>query len=252
VKMADEMLEAVSRSGVKFMVGFNRRFLPNHMKAKEYLEKGKIGRPILARAQTITAGPYENEIEKSSYPKEAEKRLGCLFDSGSHLADLIMWMLGKPSEVSASVSTWVDGVRVDDSAVMLVKFENGALGSICTAWLNLPDYQAMEDSRKMEIIGTNGKVESDCLGPSLYFYSTNSLTCRLRGKIKITPVKFDPKIPHEALSWSYRKEIDDFLTSIIKNREPSVTGEQAKEALRMILAAKESIRSKSVVALENG
>jgi UDP-N-acetylglucosamine 3-dehydrogenase len=148
MKEADEMLEAVSRSGVKFMVGFNRRFLPNHMKAKEYLEKGKIGRPILARAQTITAGPYENEIEKSSYPKEAEKRLGCLFDSGSHLADLIMWMLGKPSEVSASVSTWVDGVRVDDSAVVLVKFENGALGSICTAWLNLPDYQAMEETAR--------------------------------------------------------------------------------------------------------
>lgn len=252
MKEADEMLEAVSRSDVKFMVGFNRRFLPNHMKAKEYLEKGKIGRPILARAQTITAGPYENEIEKSSHPKEAEKRLGCLFDSGSHLADLIIWMLGKPSEVSASVSTWVDGVTVDDSAVMLAKFDNGALGSICTAWLNLPDYQAMEDSRKIEIIGTNGKVESDCLGPSLYFYSTNSLTCKLRGKIKITPVKFDPKIPHEALSWSYRREIDDFLTSIIKNREPSVTGEQAKEALRMILAAKESIRSKSAITLKNG
>jgi len=251
MKEADEMLEAVSRGGVKFMVGFNRRFLPNHVKAKEYLEKGKIGRPILARAQMITAGPYENEIE-ISYRNEAEKRCGCLFDSGSHLADLIIWMLGKPSEVSASISTHLDKVSVDDSAVMSVKFENGALGSICVAWLNLPDYQAMEDSRKIEIIGINGKIESDCLGPSLYFYSTSSLISKLRGKIKITPVKFDPKIPHEALSWSYKKEIDDFLTSIIKNREPSVSGEQAKEALRLILAAYESIRSKSVVTFETG
>ena len=250
MKEADEMLEAVSRSGVKFMVGFNRIFLPNHVKAKEYLEKGKIGRPILARAQMITNGPYGNEIEKRSYPNEAEKRIGCLFDSGSHLADLMIWMLGKPSAVSASISTHVGGVRVDDSAVVSVKFENGVLGSICVAWLNLPDYQAMEDSRKIEIIGTNGKIESDCLGPSLYFYSPNSLVCRLRGKIKITPVKFDPKIPQEALSWSYEQEIEDFLTSIIQNREPSVTGEQAKEALRLILAAYESIRSKSVVTFE--
>jgi len=250
MKEADEMLEAVSRSGVKFMVGFNRRFLPNHLKTKEYLEKGKIGRPILARAQMITTGPYGNEIEKSSCPKEAEKRMGSLFDSGSHLADLMIWMLGKPSAVSASISTHEDEVGVDDSAVVSVKFENGTLGSICVAWLDLPDYQAMEDSRKIEIIGTNGKIESDCLGPSLYFYSTNSLISKLRGKIKITPVKFDPKIPHEALSWSYKKEIDDFLTSIIKNREPSVSGEQAKEALRLILAAYESIRSKSVVTFK--
>jgi predicted dehydrogenase len=199
----------------------------------------------------ITVGPYGSEIGKSSYPNEAEKRIGCLFDSGSHLADLMIWMLGKSYAVSASISTHVDGVRVDDTAQVLVNFENGVVGNICVAWLNLPDYQAMEDSQKIEIIGTNGKIESDCLGPSLYFYSTNSLVCTLKGKIKITPANFDPKIPQQALSWSFKKEIDDFLTSIIKNREPSVTGEQAKEALKLILAAYESISSKSVVTFEN-
>jgi predicted dehydrogenase len=245
---ADEMLEAVSRGGIKLMVGFNRRFLPNHVKTREYVERGKIGKPILARAQMILAGPYGDEVETGLYAKEAEKRIGCLLDSGSHLADLLIWMFGKPSQVSAYTSTYMDGISVDDLAIMSVKFQNGVLGSISVAWLNLPDYQAVDDSRRIEIIGTKGKIESDGLGPSLYFYSTDSLTSRLRGRIKITP-RFDPKNPGEALSWSYRQEIDDFLTSVIRNREPTVSGEQAREALRLILAAYESAKTKSVVSI---
>jgi len=248
IKEADEILESVSRNGIKFMVGFNRRFLPNHVKAKEYLEKGKIGKPILARAETIIAGPYSRGIEKSSYKDEAEKRMGCLFDSGSHLADLMIWIFGKPSEVSA-FATYRDGVTVDDCAVASIKFETGVIGSICVAWANLPDFRAIEKSRTIEIIGTNGLIESDCFGPSLYFYSPNSLMCRLKGKIKITPRNFDPNIPQEALQWSYTKEIDQFLRSIIENRESPVPGAEAKEALSLILAAYESIRSKSKIGL---
>lgn len=250
MKEADEMLAAVSKADIKFMVGFNRRFLPNHIMAKEYLEKGRIGKPILARATMITAGPYESQIERNHYRNEAEKRIGCLFDSGSHLADLLIWMLGKPLKVSASTSTYMDEVGVDDSAVVCINFENGALGNMWVVWLNLPDYQAVENSRKLEIIGTNGKIESDGLGPSLDFYRSGSIMSRLRGKIRITPRKFDPKIPHEALAWSYRQEIDDFLGSIIKNKKPSITGGEAKEALRLILAAYESTSSGSTILLE--
>lgn len=249
---ADEMLEAATSGGIKLAVGFNLRFLPNHMKVKEYLEKGKIGRPILVRAQVVTPGPYGSPTEAISYPKEAKKRGGCLFDSASHLADLIIWMFGRPSEVSACMSTYMDGVNVDDSAMMLVKFESGVLACVSVAWLNLPDYQAMEESRRVEIIGTNGKMESDCFGPSLCFYGVNSLTSRLRGRIKITPVRFDPRIPDEALSRSYREEIDDFLTSVIRNREPVVSGQQAREALRLVLSAYESARTKSVISIRNG
>jgi len=245
---ADEMLEAASRGGIKLMVGFNRRFLPNHVKAREYVRKGKIGKPILARAQMILAGPYGDKVEPGLYAKEAEKRIGCLLDSASHLVDLLIWVFGKPCQVCAYTSTYMDGISVDDLAVMSVKFQSGVLGTISVAWLNLPDYQAMDDSRRIEIIGTKGKIESDGLGPSLYFYGTDSLTSRLRGRIRITP-RFDPKNPSEALSWSYRQEIEDFLTSVTRNREPAVSGEQAREGLRLILAAYESARTKSVISI---
>jgi predicted dehydrogenase len=245
---ADAMLESVTRNGIKFMVGFNRRFLPNHVKAKEYLEKGKIGEPIAARVETINAGPYAHATDISAYKEEAERRMGCLFDSGSHLADMLLWIFGKPSEVSA-FANYREGVAVDDCAVASIKFETGVVGSICVAWANLPDFKAIERSRIIEIIGTKGLLESDCFGPSLYFYSPDSLMCRLRGKIRMTPRIFDPNIPQEALRWSYAQEIDQFLRSIIENRESPVPGVEAKEALRLILAAYESIRAKSKISL---
>lgn len=244
---ADKMLEAASHNNIKLAVGFNLRFLSNHVKAKEYLDKGKIGRPIFAGAEVITSGPYEPKVGEEFYQSEAKKRIGCLFDAGAHLAYLLVWMLGEPLEVSASLSTYKEGVEVDDHAVVTAKFQNEVLGNIQVAWSHLPDYRAVENSRTLEIVGTEGILQSDCLGPSLRFYNTTSLTSRIKGTIKLTPGKFDPKIPFEALAWSYKQEIDDFLESIIKKREPLVSGEEGKKALRFILAAYESNRSQSII-----
>ncbi len=96
---ADKMLKAASSSGVKLSVGYNLRFLPNHVKVKEYIDNSRIGKPIFAKAQLIAAGPYG--VPEASIVREAEKRVGCLFDLGAHLADLMIWMFGKPSYVSA-------------------------------------------------------------------------------------------------------------------------------------------------------
>lgn len=247
---AEEMLAAVSSFGIKFMVGFNLRFMPNHIKTRQYLCDGKIGTPFLARAEMVAAGPYGPEIEIGSYRSETEKRIGCLFDLGSHLAYLMIWMFGKPSRVSACFSTHKDGIEVDDSAIVAIKFRNNIIGSIHVAWAHFPDVKAVESSRNLEIIGTNGKIESNCFGPSLYFYNTKSLFSRIRGRTKITPQRFDPRIPHEALAWSYKQEMDDFLRAIIHDREPSVSIEDGKEALKLILAAYQSSKLDSVVSME--
>jgi|YelNatPaOPRAMG01_1025707.scaffolds.fasta_scaffold61827_2 predicted dehydrogenase len=249
LKEADEILDAVSKSKIKFTVGYNRRFLPNHILMKKYLEEGRIGKPILARASTITMGPYQPQIEVSKYADEAKKRVGCLFDSGAHLVDLMLWLFGKPKEVNSIMSTYFEGVTVDDSAIMVTKFENGVIGSVHVAWLDLPNFKATENTRRIEIIGTHGLLESDCLGPSLSIYNKTSLTSKIKGKAWLTPVKFDPRIPQEALAFSFAKEIENFLDSIIKNKTPLVTGTQARESLRLILAAYESYESKKTVSL---
>jgi UDP-N-acetylglucosamine 3-dehydrogenase len=244
---ADMMLEAASENAITFSVGFNLRFLQNHVKVREYLNDGRIGKPIFARAQLITTGPYS--ASKHSYASETERRIGCLFDSGAHVSDLMLWMFGKPSCVSAYLSTHMQGVKVDDSALASIEFESGLLGELSVAWVPIFNYAAMAESKRIQIVGTNGILESDIFGPSFRFYSVDSLSSKIKGKITLTPGRFDPKIPLEALSWSYTREIDDFLQSISSDKTPLVSGEKARDSLKLILAAYESFRSRSVVPL---
>jgi len=250
LKEGEEIVKAVNQSKTKFMIGFNYRFLPNHMKTKKFVDAGKIGKPILIRGEVIEAGPYRTDIDEEEYAHETEKRIGAFFDLGQHLLDLFIWMIGEAREVHATFSTYMDNMTVDDTATALIRFKSKALGNITVAWLDLPDYQAIADSRMIEIIGTKGKIDTEFFGPSLYFYSSDSITSKIRGKIRITPVKFNPKVPDEALKWSYKKEIDCFLESIIMDRKPPVTIEHAMNVLRLTVSAYESARLKSAVSSE--
>ena len=245
----EKIAKAVYEGKIKFMVGFNCRFLPNHVMAKRLLEDGKIGKPIHIRGEVVTLGPYRIAIDEKSYSYEAEKTSGVFFDLGSHLADLFIWMMGQPKEVYAAFSTSRKNIGVDDSASALIKFQSNVLGSITVAWVNLPDYQSTADSRMIEIIGAEGKIDSEFFGPSIFFYSQNSIASKIRGKIKITPVQFNPKVADEALKWSYKKEIDCFLESVIKDRMPPITIRDAMNTLRLVVSAYDSARLKSAVSL---
>ena len=244
------IVEAVSRSKIKFMVGFNYRFLPNHAMTKRFIDAGRIGKPIFIRGELVTPGPYKADIDEKDRSSEAEKRIGAFFDLGSHFADLFIWMMGKPKEVYASFSSYRNGINVDDSANALIVFESNVLGSIAVSWLDLPDYQSVADSRMIEIVGTKGKIDSEFFGPSLFFYGSDSISSKIRGKVRIMPVIFNSKIPDEALKWSYRAEIDSFIESIIHDRETPVTIEHGFRVLRLVTAAYESAKHKSAVNLE--
>jgi len=127
---ADAMLDAVARNTITFMVGFNFRFLPNHNKMKEYLAAGRVGKPIYMRGEGMIHGPYSEGVEHDTMLVETVKRRGVLFDFGAHLADLFIWMMGKPTEVTAFFSTYKDAVTVDDTASLLIRFASGVVGQM--------------------------------------------------------------------------------------------------------------------------
>lgn len=239
----ERIAKAVQENRIKFMVGFNYRFLPNHVMTKKFVDDGKIGKPILANGKVVAADPHGPSYRR-------KMALGILSELGSHLADLLIWMMGPPKEVYATFATTEENPSIDDSALVLIKFGSNALGSISLAWLNLPDYQAMANSRLIEIVGTKGKIESDFFGPSLYFYGADSITSKLKGKIKITPHKIDPRIPDEALRWSYRQEINHFLESVARNKHPLILAEDGMNALKLVTAAYDSAKRKSAMILD--
>lgn len=244
------IINAVNQSKIKFMVGFNYRFLPNHIMTKRFIDAGRIGIPLFIRGELVDLGPYETAMDENDYCSEAKKRIGAFLDLGSHFVDLFLWMVGKPKEVFGMFSTHTNNSNIDDLATVLIMFQSNVIGSITVSWVNLPDFQSMMDSRIIEIVGTKGKIDSEFYGPSLFFYSSNSVSSKIRGKVRIMPVRFHSKIPDEALKWSYKSEIDSFVESILNDKKPPIPIEHGFQVLRLVTAAYESARQNSSINLE--
>lgn len=139
---AKKMLDAVEKSGVKHMVGFNYRFVPAIRQARELIESGALGRIYHFRAIYLQEWimPHYNTPMIWRLDKELAGS-GALGDLGAHIIDLARFLVGEIAGVSAMTRTFIperplaDGsgsgtVDVDDAFVSLVEFKNGAIGTL--------------------------------------------------------------------------------------------------------------------------
>ncbi|TWI53268.1 Gfo/Idh/MocA family protein [Halalkalibacter nanhaiisediminis] len=151
---AKTMLDAVKEAGVKHMVAFNYRRTPAVALAKKYIEEGAIGKVLNFRGtylQDWSADP--NSPLSWRFNKEIAGS-GALGDIGTHVVDFARYLVGEITDVMATTQTWVKErpiqtggvdklgtvkadasvpkgeVDVDDELMALIKFDNGAVGSI--------------------------------------------------------------------------------------------------------------------------
>ncbi len=139
---AKAMLDAVTKAGVKHMVGFNYRFVPAIRLARQIIESGRLGRIYHFRAVYLQEWllphynlPFVWRMDK------AQAGSGALGDLGAHIIDLARYLIGEFKSVSALTRTFIPErplpggqgkapVTVDDAFVSVVEFQNGAIGSL--------------------------------------------------------------------------------------------------------------------------
>ncbi|GAA4655762.1 Gfo/Idh/MocA family oxidoreductase [Arthrobacter gyeryongensis] len=153
---ADEarlMLEAVERAGVVNAVAFNYRRTPAVVLARKYIENGDIGDILNFRGTYLQDWSADPNSPLSWRFQKKIAGSGAIGDIGSHVVDLARYLVGEIAEVNSLVSTWIKErplqsggfdtlgtakvssgprgtVDVDDEAVTLVRFSNGAVGSL--------------------------------------------------------------------------------------------------------------------------
>lgn len=151
---AKTMLDAVKEAGVKHMVAFNYRRTPAVALAKKYIEEGRIGKILNFRGTYLQDWSADRNSPLSWRFQKERAGSGALGDIGTHVIDYARYLVGDISEVMAVAKTWIGErpiqsggvdklgtvkaeadvpkgkVDVDDEFSTLIKFDNGAVGSI--------------------------------------------------------------------------------------------------------------------------
>lgn len=166
VEECEEMLRVAKEMNCFLMIGQNQRFNTGHVRAKELIEQGIIGRPLSFKTSFCHGGPerWLAGPDSDDMPKDIwffDKKiagLGVMADLGIHKIDLMQYLLGqKIKEVTAKVLTLDKKdssgnlIELEDNAICIFKMENGVIGTMNASWT---DYG--EEDNSTVIFGTKG------------------------------------------------------------------------------------------------
>ena len=160
---AEEIATEVEKTGMKLMVGLNRRFSPFAIKIKQMLSE--IKGPFLINYRWI------NKAWDSKWPFDPVEGGGKLVSSGCHMLDFVMSLLNDtPESVSAELKTMIkEDIKTHDTASVRLDFKDGSTVNICTSELGAVSYP----QEKMEIFTREGVIVMDNF-KQLSFYGINS------------------------------------------------------------------------------
>ncbi|MDQ0226616.1 Gfo/Idh/MocA family protein [Metabacillus niabensis] len=234
---ADAMIEAAKKNGKKLMIGHNQRFVRSHQLAKQLIESGAIGKIYSFRTAFGHPGPEGWSVDgRESWFFEKEKAyIGAMGDLGVHKTDLIRYLLGEEiTEVGAFIETSAKGnTDVDDNAVCALKTESGIIGTLAASW----SYTAKEDNSTI-IYGEKAilRLEDNPTYSLVVQYTNGEVVNYELGKIQ----------SNEEGGQNTSHVIDHFVSSIVEDKEPLITGEEGMKSLAVILAAIKSNETKTI------
>lgn len=224
---ADRMIEAARELGLWLLITLNQRFMPIHRKVKEFITSGRLGKPFLAHAHLL--GNVMTPLSDANHWKNTWDRAGggAFFDTGTHIVDLMHYWFGEPTAVSATLKRLITKPenKADDNAAVTLEYDDDLIANLLVSYT-----QENEPwTEKKFIFGTGGNIAmiSESAVP-MFFVSDNS------------PEMVDVEHKADWWAWSHDLALRHFVDCILENAEPVVTAEDARSALKTILAAYES------------
>ncbi len=227
----DKAIAAVNKAGVKCQIGFNRRFDPNFKKLRDLVKEGKIGDLQILRITSRDPAPPPAEYVKTSG--------GMFLDMTIHDFDMARYL--SDSEVE-EVSTF-GGVMVDpaigaagdiDTAIIMLKFANGAIGTIDNCRKAVYGYD-----QRAEVFGSGGMAATANNTPNTSVYSD------AEGVHAEKPLYFFL----ERYMDSFVAEMRDFIAAVREYTVTPVTVEDGRVPVVIAMAAKRSLDENRPVRL---
>lgn len=237
----EAMVAAARRADRRLLIGHNQRLANAHVRGREMLRKGLVGRPLSFRTVFGHPGPeFWTGKQDSWFVSKASAHFGVLGDLGIHKTDVIHYLLDDPIvRVSAVMHTmdkrYTTGelVDVEDNALCLYETRGGVPGSMQVSWT----FYSGEDN-STRIWGTNGLLR-------LYDDPQYSLIWE-PSEGNIERHRLDELTTNEdqnAGKHTNTGVIDEFVGAVSEGRPSVLDGAVALRAMRVVFAAEESART---------
>jgi len=173
---AEQLAAAVESSGVVFALTHNYTGFPLVRQAREMILGGELGEINAIRAEYIQ-GWLRTRLELEDQKQAAWRSdpaksgaAGCFGDIGTHAFNLGRYMTGLlPADVSCHLKTFEEGRALDDYGQAVIRYENGALGSVTASQIS----HGRENDLKIEIDGTKGALQWSQEEPNKMIFRQN-------------------------------------------------------------------------------
>lgn len=244
VDAAERLVQAADAADVPVLVGHHRRHNPLVDEAKKAIDAGRLGRVVAAHTTFWVHKPAD-------YFDVAWRRqpgAGPVFINLIHDVDLLRYFCGDVASVQAVESNAVRGNAVEDTAVILLKFKTGVLGTVSVSdtiaapWSwelsagENPAYPPTSVASTM-IGGTLGSLSIPDLG--LWSYDGAPSWWQPLQRQSILPAAADPLV----------LQIRHFADVICGRAEPLMSGREGLETLRVITAIKQAAQTGQAVGI---
>ncbi len=236
---ADQLIDAARAAGVALTVISQHRFDPGLIELKRLLGDGALGRLVLAEASTKwyrTQAYYDSAAWRGTWAMDG----GSLMNQGIHYVDLLRWCMGPVTEVTAVCATQAHQVEVEDTALAIVRFGSGAVGTILSSTAAYPGFP-----QRLEISGTDGTVIVEDGRIVRRAFGRQAQAADPEGSAGVGAAA-DPAAIEVA---SHAAQIADLLAAIEEGRAPAVDGQAGRDALEIVRAVYESARTGAPVRL---
>jgi len=227
--LADE----ADRAGVRLGVIFQDRLKPDVRRAHALVAGGALGRVTLAAARVKWFRPPEYYAGSRWRGTQALDGGGALMNQGIHTVDLLLWLFGPVRRVFARTAALLHPIEVEDTAVAVLEFESGALGTIEAATSAYPGYP-----RRVELTGSRGTLILD--GDAL----TRVDLVDARAESGAAPIiaSSAASSPVVADASAHQRVIEDFIRAIETGAAPCCDGREARRSVALIEAVYRSSR----------
>jgi UDP-N-acetyl-2-amino-2-deoxyglucuronate dehydrogenase len=238
----NRLLDAVDRTGVPFGGVYQKRTRPPVRFARDRIRSGALGEPLLG--DTVVEWFRSNDYyDRAEWRGTRDLDGGVLMNQAPHNVDQLQWILGDVESVVAHCETRARGIESEDTAALLLKFANGAVGTIRATTA------APAGRTGTEVDGTEGTIAIS--GDGLDYYGIadpeGSTEFMRRETVEPDVALEEYAFPHGE---GHPGVIQDFVRAVADGREPMVPAEEARQAVDIALAAYRSAAEDREVSLD--